>query len=52
MHAIQISAIAVFMVIKAMNWLKKQQEEKPAEPPKPSEEVMLLTEIRDSLRRS
>jgi len=47
-----IVAFAIFMVIKAMNTLKKKEEEKPAEPPKPSEEVMLLTEIRDSLRRS
>ena len=47
-----IVAFAIFMVIKGMNKLKKKEEEKPAEPPKPSEEVMLLTEIRDSLRRS
>jgi len=47
-----IVAFAIFMVIKAMNTLKKKEEEKPAEPPKPSEEVMLLTEIRDSLQRS
>ena len=46
-----IVAFAIFMVIRAMNSLKKQEEEKPAEPPKPSEEVVLLTEIRDSLRR-
>ena len=47
-----IVALAIFMVIKAMNSLKKQEEEQPAEAPKPSEEVLLLTEIRDSLRRS
>jgi large conductance mechanosensitive channel len=28
---------------------EKEQEEKPAEPPKPSAEVVLLTEIRDAL---
>ncbi len=48
-----IIAFAIFMVIKAMNTAKKrfekEQEEKPAEPPKPSEEVVLLTEIRDAL---
>jgi large conductance mechanosensitive channel len=38
------------MVIRGMNKLKKQEEEKPAEPPKPSEEVLLLQEIRDALK--
>jgi large conductance mechanosensitive channel len=46
-----IVAFAIFMVIKGMNSLKKKEEEAPAEPPKPSEEVALLTEIRDSLRK-
>lgn len=46
-----IIAFAIFMVVKAMNNLKKKEEEKPAEPPKPSAEVELLTEIRDSLRK-
>ena len=45
-----IVAFAVFMAIKAMNSMKKKEEEKPAEPPKPSAEVQLLTEIRDSLK--
>lgn len=45
-----IVAFAIFMVIRAMNKLKKKEEEKPAEPPKPSEEVVLLTEIRDALK--
>ena len=45
-----IVAFAIFMVIRAMNKMQKQEEEKPAEPPKPSEEVVLLTEIRDSLK--
>ncbi len=45
-----IVAFAIFMVIKGMNALKKKEEEAPAEPPKPSPEVELLTEIRDSLR--
>ena len=47
-----IVAFAIFMVIKGMNAMKKKEEEAPAEPPKPSEEVVLLTEIRDSLRSS
>ena len=45
-----IVAFAIFMVIRGMNKLKKKEEEAPAEPPKPSAEVELLTEIRDSLR--
>ncbi len=45
-----IIAFAIFMVIRGMNKLKKQEEEKPAEPPKPSAEVQLLTEIRDQLK--
>ncbi|MFC1701711.1 large-conductance mechanosensitive channel protein MscL [Pseudomonadota bacterium] len=46
-----IIAFAIFMVIKAMNSLKKEEEAAPAEPPKPSAEVELLTEIRDSLKK-
>ncbi len=45
-----IVAWAIFMVIKAMNSLKKKEEAKPAAPPKPSEEVILLGEIRDLLK--
>ncbi len=44
-----IVAFAIFMVIRGMNKMKKQEEEKPAEPAKPSDEVQLLTEIRDAL---
>lgn len=46
-----IIAFSIFMVIKAMNNAKKKEEEKPAAPPKPSEEVMLLKDIRDSLKK-
>jgi large conductance mechanosensitive channel len=48
-----IIAFAIFMVIKGMNNLKRKEEAAPApepEPEKPSEEVVLLTEIRDSLK--
>ena len=45
-----IIAFAIFMVIRGMNKMKKKEEEKPAEPPKPSEEVVLLTEIRNALQ--
>ena len=47
-----IVALAVFMLIKAINTLKKKEEEKPAEPPKPSAEETLLTEIRDLLAKN
>lgn len=46
-----IVAFAIFMVIKGMNSMKKKEEAAPAEPPKPSEEIVLLTEIRDSLKK-
>jgi large conductance mechanosensitive channel len=39
------------MVVKAMNSMKKKEEEKPAEPPKPSAEETLLVEIRDLLKQ-
>ena len=45
-----IVAFAIFMVIRGMNKLKRKEEAKPEEPAKPSAEVQLLTEIRDSLR--
>jgi large conductance mechanosensitive channel len=38
------------MAISLMNRLKRQQEEAPAAPPEPSEEVKLLAEIRDTLK--
>jgi large conductance mechanosensitive channel len=44
-----IIALAIFMVIKAMNFAKKKQEAAPAVPPAPSAEEKVLTEIRDIL---
>jgi large conductance mechanosensitive channel len=46
-----IVAFSLFIVIKIMNKLKRHEEAKPAEPPKPSAEVLLLTEIRDLLKK-
>ncbi|MBN2459584.1 large-conductance mechanosensitive channel protein MscL [Candidatus Woesearchaeota archaeon] len=46
-----IIALAIFMVIKGMNRMKKKEEAKPAAPPKPTEEVLLLREIRNSLKK-
>lgn len=43
-----IVAGAVFLLVKAINVLKKKQEEAP--PAKPADDVVLLTEIRDLLK--
>jgi len=43
-----IIAFAIFLVVKAMNAMQTKEEAAPAAPP---QEVVLLTEIRDSLRR-
>ena len=45
-----IIAFAIFMVIKAMNKLKKKEEPKPEEPKGPTQEE-LLAEIRDLLQK-
>ena len=37
-------------MIKAINILSKKKEEAPKEPPKPTKEEELLTEIRDLLK--
>ncbi|NLX13679.1 MAG: large-conductance mechanosensitive channel protein MscL [Phycisphaerales bacterium] len=46
-----IIAFAIFMVIKAMNTLKKKQEAAPAAPPEPPKQEVLLAEIRDLLKQ-
>ena len=45
-----IVAFAIFLVIKGINTMKRKQEEAPAEPPAPSKQETLLTEIRDLLK--
>jgi large conductance mechanosensitive channel len=45
-----IIAFAIFLVVKAMNTMKKKEEAAPAAPPAPSKEETLLTEIRDALQ--
>ena len=47
-----IIAFAIFMVIKGINRLnrKKAVEDEPAAPEAPTEDVLLLREIRDSLK--
>lgn len=45
-----IIAAVIFMMIKMIEKVKAKPEEAPSAPPKPSEEVLLLTEIRDLLK--
>lgn len=44
-----IVAFAIFLVVKLINSMKKKQEAAPESPAGPSEEVLLLREIRDSM---
>jgi large conductance mechanosensitive channel len=45
-----IIALAIFMMIKVMNNMKKKEEAKPTPPPGPGKEEVLLAEIRDILK--
>ena len=47
-----IVAFVLFMVIRAMNQLKRKEEVAPSAPPKPTREEELLTEIRDLLKKA
>jgi large conductance mechanosensitive channel len=50
-----IVSLAIFMVVKGYNKMKenmeKKEEEAPAAPPEPTKEEVLLTEIRDLLKK-
>lgn len=46
-----IVALAMFMVVKAMNTMKKKEAAAPAPPPAPTPDQKLLTEIRDLLKQ-
>ena len=48
-----IVAFAIFLMIKTINRLKTKENEKelPSIPPAPNEEVILLTQIRDLLKK-
>lgn len=46
-----IIAFAIFMVIKGMNRLRKNDAQTPAAPPAPTKDQELLTEIRDLLKK-
>jgi len=45
-----IVAFVLFIVIKGVNRMKKKEEENPTAPAAPSNEEVLLTEIRDLLK--
>jgi len=44
-------AIALFFLVKGINRMRRQEAAAPVAPPEPPEEVRLLGEIRDLLRR-
>jgi len=46
-----IVAFCMFLIVRSMNKLKKKEEEAPKAPPEPSDEVKLLTQIRDALAK-
>ncbi|PKP03329.1 MAG: large conductance mechanosensitive channel protein MscL [Bacteroidetes bacterium HGW-Bacteroidetes-6] len=46
-----IIAFSVFIVVRVANKLTRKKEAAPAEPPKPSNEEILLAEIRDLLKQ-
>ena len=45
-----IVALSIFMMVRALNRFKKKEEAAPQTPPAPSNEELLLTEIRDLLK--
>ena len=46
-----ILAFIVFMMVRAINRMRREPPKEPGPPPAPPEEVVLLREIRDSLRK-
>lgn len=49
--ALLIQGFAIFMIVKAINKLKRKEAVAPSTPPAPGPEEVLLTEIRDLLAR-
>jgi len=45
-----IVAFVVFLMVKAINSMKRKEEAAPAAPPAPTKDQVLLTEIRDLLK--
>ena len=46
-----IIAFVIFMLVKGMNSMMKEEKAAPAEPPAPTKDQTLLTEIRDLLKK-
>ncbi len=46
-----ILGLVIFLLVKVINSLKKKEEEKPKEEPKTPEDIQLLQEIRDLLKK-
>ena len=46
-----IIAFCIFLIIKGMNSFRKKEEAQPAEPAPTPEDIQLLREIRDELKR-
>jgi len=46
-----IVAFVIFLVVKSMNKMKRKEEAAPAAPAAPTKEEVLLTEIRDLLKK-
>jgi len=46
-----IIAFVIFIMVKVLTKMKKKEEEKPSEPEAPGNEEVLLTEIRDLLKK-
>lgn len=49
--AFMILAFALFLIIKAMNSMKRKEEAAPEDSPAPPSDILLLQEIRDLLAR-
>lgn len=46
-----IVAFVIFMIVKAVNKMKRKEAAAPSAPPAPTKDQVLLTEIRDLLRK-
>ncbi len=46
-----IIALAIFVAVKAINTLKRKEDAPPPAPAAPPEDILLLREIRDSLKK-
>ncbi len=46
-----IIAFVLFLIVKGVNAAKQKEEAKPEPPPAPPQDILLLTEIRDLLKK-